>query len=159
MKVLSLLLAVFAISTRCQEEEEGDLSGGWGNQISWISWSSQVRKDGKKVKPSMVLLHDPSCPACQRLKPLFASSEEIRDSSPHFHMIQTSKNEEPSSLSLFSPDGSYIPRILFLAPNGTLLKEIINPQANPSYQYFYYDPQDIVHSMKQVIDLFFTPQI
>ncbi|CAF93073.1 unnamed protein product, partial [Tetraodon nigroviridis] len=44
--------------------------------------------------------------------------------------------EEPKDDS-FSPDGGYIPRILFLDPSGKVHPEITNKNGNPNYKYFY----------------------
>ncbi|KAJ6662553.1 hypothetical protein lerEdw1_011690 [Lerista edwardsae] len=47
------------------------------------------------------------------------------------------QDEEEPKDDTFSPDGGYIPRILFMDPSGRVHPEIINERGNPSYKYFY----------------------
>ena len=75
-----------------------------------------------------VIIHKTSCPACKSLKPKFSSSDEISKLSNNFVMVNANNGEDPSSDPKLSPDGSYVPRILFLNPEGELLSDVINEQ-------------------------------
>jgi hypothetical protein len=57
-----------------------------------------------------------------------SSSKVVHDQSLNlsFVMVNANNGAEPSSESFLAPDGSYVPRILFLDPQGNLLEEVIN---------------------------------
>lgn len=61
----------------------------------------------------ILVLSSSSLAARAALKPQVAASEEVADLSENFVMVNLEDSEEPDDAS-FSPDGGYIPRILFL---------------------------------------------
>jgi hypothetical protein len=44
--------------------------------------------------------------------------------------------------------------LLSLGPEGEILKDITNEEGNPSYKYYYFNVNDIISSMKKVIDMY-----
>ncbi|KAH9523672.1 Thioredoxin domain-containing protein 12 [Bulinus truncatus] len=121
----------------------------WG-RIKWVNL-----KDGQKIvkeqgKPAMIVFHKPWCRACKALRPRFANSREIEQMSNDFVMISVEEEDLPKNSEL-SPDGAYIPRILFLDPEGKVLTQVFNQKGNKQYRYYYAETNSIIESMKSVL--------
>ncbi|XP_075984795.1 thioredoxin domain-containing protein 12-like [Anticarsia gemmatalis] len=125
---------------------------GFGNNYVWAgSLESGLQLASNHRKPLMVIIHKSWCHACKNLKPKFANSSEIQMLSKHFVMVNLVDEEEPTS-SIFAPDGTYIPRILFISPKGLVDTEIYNEQGSSQHKYFYSQPEQIARSMKKVLE-------
>ncbi|KFD48388.1 hypothetical protein M513_10740 [Trichuris suis] len=98
-----------------------------------------------------LLIHKSWCPACQALKPKFTKAKQIVELSKYFVMVNAQDDEEPWE-EVYKPDGAYIPRILFLGKEGTVMTEMKNPSSNSDqYLYYYPTPTPIIKSMKDVL--------
>ncbi|XP_072032023.1 thioredoxin domain-containing protein 12-like [Amphiura filiformis] len=123
---------------------------GFGDHIDWVKLDDAYGIAKESNKPIMLIIHKTWCGACKALKPKFAESKEIERLSKEFVMVNVEDDEEPSD-SKFTPDGGYIPRILFLDADGNVNNAITNSRGNPKYKYYYPDPTGIIASMKSVV--------
>ena len=65
-------------------------------------------------------------------------------------MVNTEDDEEPWE-EKYQPDGKYIPRLLFITPEGELIPEIQNELKEfENYKYYYANPGHIMDAMKKV---------
>ncbi|XP_063621700.1 thioredoxin domain-containing protein 12-like isoform X1 [Cydia splendana] len=125
---------------------------GFGNNYIWASsLESGIELSSRHKKPMMIIIHKSYCTACKNLKPKFANCPEIQSLSRKFVMVNLIDDEEPES-TVYAPDGTYIPRILFTSPTGKIDKEIYNEDGSSQHKFFYSRPEQIAKSMRKVLE-------
>ncbi len=136
--LVALLLSLLAPLSAAASE-------GWG-PYSWVPFNDAFAVAKTQDKPVMLVIHKSWCGACKSLRPRFAESAAIKSESEHFVMVNVVDDEEPKG-EQYSPDGGYIPRVLFLDADGNVLSDVVNVGGNDKYKYYYSDGDSIARSM------------
>eukprot|EP00238_Polyblepharides_amylifera_P003843 CAMPEP_0196586890 /NCGR_PEP_ID=MMETSP1081-20130531/55872_1 /TAXON_ID=36882 /ORGANISM="Pyramimonas amylifera, Strain CCMP720" /LENGTH=117 /DNA_ID=CAMNT_0041908909 /DNA_START=256 /DNA_END=609 /DNA_ORIENTATION=+ len=109
---------------------------------------------GDSSKPTMLLISKTWCGACKNLKAAFnrgnSEAHEIEKLAQSFNMVNLVDNEDPKDAK-FSPDGGYIPRILFISKDGTIQDTITNTMGNPKYKYYYSELTQVKGAMRNAL--------
>ncbi|XP_068950493.1 anterior gradient protein 3 [Petaurus breviceps papuanus] len=150
-----LLVAVSANVTMAVMKDKRapqTLSRGWGDDITWVQTYEEGLFQAKKSnKPLMVIHHLENCQYCQALKKVFAKSDEIQEMArTSFVMLNLMHETTDKNLS---PDGQYVPRIMFVDPSLTVRADITGRYSNRLYTY---EPQDLpvlIENMKKALRL------
>eukprot|EP00043_Microstomoeca_roanoka_P011236 m.105889 g.105889 ORF g.105889 m.105889 type:complete len:158 (-) comp15136_c0_seq2:69-542(-) len=130
-----------------------DLARGWGDSVAWRTLDAGRLEAAETGKPMMIIIHKTWCGACKALKPKMAVYDEYLQLSKNFVMVNLEDNEEPAD-QMYSPDGGYIPRILFADSTGAVVDDIYNRFGSPKYKYYYSDAPYVVTSMRDAMKHF-----
>ncbi|XP_063159793.1 anterior gradient protein 3 [Candoia aspera] len=153
-----MLIAVssnFAMAIGKEKKVPQTLSRGWGDDITWVQTYEEGLYQAKQSnKPLMVIHHLEDCQYCQALKKVFAESQEIQEMCQNdFIMLNLMHETTDKNLS---PDGQYVPRIVFVDPSLTVRADIVGRYSNRLYTY---EPQDLpvlIENMKKALRLIQT---
>ena len=151
-RLLLVLIICFRLCL-CDQDEEDDISNGWGSEIDWKRPEDAFKIAKELEKPIMFLVHRPSCGACKSLKPVFAESQDIEAKATRFVMsnaVASSQDIKDLEVKL-SPDGGYVPRILFFNSQGTLMDEVTAD--NDKYKHFYHSAEMILEAMDLALEI------
>ncbi|XP_042242145.1 thioredoxin domain-containing protein 12-like [Homarus americanus] len=150
---LAICISVFLfLILGVKTDAEDDLGKGLGESYDWHTLQDGLKISQETRKPLMLIIHKSWCGACKAFKPKFAASSEAQELSKEFVMVNTIDDEEPTDKK-YSPDGGYIPRILFLDSQGEVHQELYNKNGNPKYKFFYFDDETVITSMKEALEV------
>ncbi|XP_055075557.1 anterior gradient protein 2 homolog [Misgurnus anguillicaudatus] len=146
--LLSVLLVLVALSSTMGKPDKTvkkekrvpqTLSRGWGDQLIWAqTYEEALFWARSKNKPLMVIFHLEDCPHSQALKKVFAEDQDIQKLADEEFVILNLMYETTDKH--LSPDGQYVPRILFVDPSMTVRADITGRYSNRMYAY---EPSDI----------------
>ncbi|KAG5264825.1 hypothetical protein AALO_G00258420 [Alosa alosa] len=146
--LLSVLLVLVAVSSSLAKPEKvtkkekripQTLSRGWGDQLIWAqTYEEALFWARSRNKPLMVIFHLEDCPHSQALKKVFAENKEIQKIADDDYILLNLVYETTDKH--LSPDGQYVPRIVFVDPSMTVRADITGRYANRMYAY---EPSDI----------------
>nr|ADO28316.1 anterior gradient protein 2-like protein [Ictalurus furcatus] len=158
--LLSVLLALVVVtSTMGKPEKSSDktavkkekripqtLSRGWGDQLIWAqTYEEALFLPRSQNKPLMVILHLEECPHSQALKKAFAEDKEIQKIADEDFILLNLVYETTDKH--LSPDGQYVPRIIFVDPSMTVRADITGRYSNRMYAYEPADMQLLQNNM------------
>ncbi|XP_018596163.1 anterior gradient protein 2 homolog [Scleropages formosus] len=163
--LVSALLVLVTISSTLGKPEKAapkkekrvpqTLSRGWGDELIWTqTYEEALFRSKTNNKPLMVILHLEDCPHSLALKKAFASNSEIQKMADEdFIMLNLMYETTDKHLS---PDGKYVPRILFVDPSLTVRADITGRYANRMYAYEPADVDLLISNMKRAKKLLKT---
>uniref|UniRef100_A0A4X1TD07 Anterior gradient 2, protein disulphide isomerase family member n=1 Tax=Sus scrofa TaxID=9823 RepID=A0A4X1TD07_PIG len=123
------------------------LSRGWGDQLIWTqTYEEALYKSKTSNKPLMIIHHLDECPHSQALKKAFAENKEIQKLAEQFVLLNLVYETTDKHLS---PDGQYVPRILFVDPSLTVRADITGRYSNRLYAYEPSDTALLLDNMKK----------
>jgi len=107
----------------------------WGDAIVWRDWDAALRTAKAENKSVCVVVYADWCPICKELAPEFAKPE-VASAAERLIMVRQDQDEgAPWLKERLGQYGNYLPRVLFLDPNGAVREDL--QSGHPRYPYFY----------------------
>lgn len=129
-RLIHILLAAILLmpmAVRAATPDHADLFNG--AEINWRDPKSGIFEASKSGKPVIMVMHATWCSACKKYRDVFKNPGVVA-ASKDFIMILVDADKEKEINGAFSPDGTYVPRTLF-----------IDSEGNVSESYIGKDPQ------------------
>ncbi|MFO0762915.1 MAG: thioredoxin family protein [Byssovorax sp.] len=122
-----------------------------GGAIAWQPIDEGLRRAKAENKPVCLVFHADWCPHCKSYSHVF-DDPKVVEKARDFVMILVNADEDNATNKRYAPDGSYLPRTMFLAPDGTLAREI--HATRDRYLYFFDErnPASLLGGMKEAKD-------
>ena len=122
---------------------------GWGDHIAWRHLEEGLAEARASHRPLMLVVHASWCNQCKKLKPAF-QDRELSELTRHFVMVNADQDEVPTAMQ-YAPDGAYLPRIVFVAPEtGEVDTSLVNTR-RAQQRYFYTPRDDLVGTMRKAL--------
>ncbi|XP_076863889.1 anterior gradient protein 2 homolog [Brachyhypopomus gauderio] len=156
-ELLTVVLVLVALSSTLGKPEKQaavkkekrvpqTLSRGWGDQLIWAqTYEEALFWARSQNKPLMVIFHLEDCPHSQAVKKAFAEDKEIQKLADEDFIILNLVYETTDKH--LSPDGQYVPRILFVDPSMTVRADITGRYSNRMYAYETSDMKLLLSNM------------
>lgn len=126
--------AVFALICPVWAERPID----WNDrQILWHSYENGLEVSSRTGRNVLLVIYTDWCPDCKRLSRYFQDSDVV-DLSRRLVMVRFNADDAPDLSYYYGPDGEYIPRVMVLKPDGSLVTEL----SRDSGEYRYYVDSD-----------------
>ncbi|KAG8559281.1 hypothetical protein GDO81_017296 [Engystomops pustulosus] len=124
------------------------LARGWGDSIQWVqTYEEALAKCRELRKPLMVIHHLEDCPFSQELKKAFSADNMAqklaRDDFVMLNVVHPVADENQS------PDGHYVPRVMFVDPSMTVRTDLAGRYSNRLYAYEAGDIPELITNMKK----------
>ena len=122
ISILSSIIAIgFATFASARSPEMADF---WnGAEINWRDIKTGIREASQSGRPVIMVFHAPWCSSCKRYREVF-KDKGIVEASRDFVMILIDADADKYANGAFAPDGTYVPRTIFLTAEGDIRTDL-----------------------------------
>lgn len=117
-------------------------------EIEWKDFGTGVREATKSGKPVLMLFQATWCTACRKYRTVFKDAGVVA-ASRGLVMILVDIDKTPEINSGFSPDGTYVPRTIFLDPTGEIRGDLKGRDPKYPHSIDVADPAELLALMKR----------
>lgn len=126
MRLSSTLAACFLFAVLSTGPARANAPGAenWNAPaIAWHSLKTGVPEATRTGKTVMMVFHAPWCTACAKFRSVF-KDERIVAASKDVVMILVDADADKVANGAFAPDGTYVPRTIFITPDGDVRADL-----------------------------------
>lgn len=155
-------LALGLASIGCSSRAHGTEDDPWATpaaanaapasgEITWESYDAGIARAQAEHKPAIVVFTATWCSQCEAYRSVLADPNVIA-LSRRFVMIKVDIGERPELNQRYSPDGTYVPRTMFLASDGSHRPDLRSP-TRTDYAYFLdtHGPDELLGLMQRAL--------
>lgn len=147
--IAACLMLAFAPAAAARQAEYSDQ---WnGPAIDWHEMATGVPEAIRTGKPVLMVMHATWCTACRRYRDVF-KDPRIVAASKAFVMILVDVQKYPDVNGAFAPDGTYVPRTLFLDAEGEVDTTLVGSDAQYPHSLKIDDPAELLALMQRAAD-------
>lgn len=123
MPPLSLALLIVAWSTPLRAESP-PLAEAWNAPaIQWHGLKTGIPAATATGKTVVMVFHASWCTACRQYREVFKDPRVV-EQSQNLVMILVDADKDKIANGAFAPDGTYVPRTIFLSPDGEIRTDL-----------------------------------
>ena len=151
-----LLLAVLSTAALARTPNHAD---EWnGAEINWRDARSGIYEASQTGRPVIMVFHATWCSVCKRFREVFKDPGIVAESRD-FVMILVDADAEKEMNGAFSPDGSYVPRTLFIDSDGNVSDKLAGSDPQYPHSLTIDKPDELLALMKKAHGVFdMTPK-
>lgn len=150
---VALLIAMPIVSS-ARAPDHADL---WnGSEIDWRDPRSGIYEASQTGRPVIMLFHATWCSACKRFRAVF-KDPSIVEASRDFVMILVDADADKEVNGAFAPDGTYVPRTLFIDSDGNISDQLVGKDPKFPHTIDIESPAELLSLMRRARDVFGMP--
>lgn len=122
-----------------------------GAEIDWRDPKSGIYEASKTGKPVIMVFHATWCTACKRYRDVFKDAAIVA-AAKDFVMILVDADQEKEINGAFAPDGTYVPRTLFIDSEGNVSDKLVGKDAQYPHTIDIEKPDELLALMNKAIE-------
>jgi len=125
----------------------GSAGGDWNDgAISWKPLEEGLAEAKKEGKPVCLVVYTEWCPHCTTYSKVFHDARVV-EKAKRFVMIRIDKDKRAMTAHRYAPSGDYVPRTVFLSPDGEIRKDVTAKREDYPHFYDENDPASVLGGM------------